>query len=71
MPPEAEVMTEKDQIETTGTQPDSLREPGDSAFPLGWMMGEVGQSLKPEDVDRVFGSVFGLKGRSRETTNGF
>ena len=26
--------------------------------PLGWMTEEVGQSLKPEDLNRVFGSAF-------------
>lgn len=67
----AEVMAEKEQLEDTGARSDSLQGPGDRAFPLDWMTAEVGQSLKPEDVDRVFASAFKPKGRSSDATNGF
>jgi hypothetical protein len=70
-PAPAEVMAEKDQFEDIRAGSDSQREPSSSEFPLDWMTGEVGQSLRPEDIDRVFGSALKPKERSRETTNGF
>ena len=58
MPAPAQVMAEKDQFEKTRTRSDSPGGPGDPAFSLDRMTGQVGQSLKPEDINRVFGSVF-------------
>ncbi len=63
-------MAGKEQLE--GTQARSRQALKSDGFALGldWLAGEVGQSLGPEEVERVLGAAISSKGRSRESTDG-
>jgi hypothetical protein len=47
-------MNEKRQPESIQRRTESLLDGFNSGFLLDWLTGEVGRSLKPEDIDEVF-----------------